>query len=330
MTKLITYVVPCYNEEDVLHEFYGRLSTVASSLEGYECEIIMVNDGSTDRTAEILDDLSSRDSRVKVLHLAANRGHQAALTAGMDFSAGDLTITMDADLQDPPELTGEILARMEEGCDIVHMKRRNRAGETWFKLATAGVFYWLMDRLSTAGLPRQSGDFRAISRKALLVVRAFREKHRFMRAIFSSMGFRQCVIMYDRDPRYAGETKYPFGKMLQLAINALMSFSSAPIRFIAGLSFVLWLASLAYLGKSLVDHFYLKTTVQGWTSIIILMTFFTGIIIFCLGIVASYVGRIFEQGQHRPLYWVREARNIDMDRLDATVPEVRLSKEMLR
>lgn len=330
MGKGITYVVPCYNEEAVLEEFYRRASAVAQGLDGYEFEFVFVNDGSSDRTPEMLDALAEGDGRVKVLHLAANRGHQAAITAGLDFASGEAVITIDADLQDPPELTEEILGKMEGGCDIVHMKRRARKGESWFKLATAKLFYFLMARLTSSGIQRDSGDFRAVSRKALAAVRTFREQHRFMRGIFSSLGFRQCVLEYDREARYAGETKYPLTKMARLAANALLSFSSAPIRFIAGLSFVMWFVSLAYLSKSLIDHFYFKTTVQGWTSIIILMTFYTGIIIFCLGIVASYVGRIFEQGQSRPIYWLRDARNIDPDKLDNTYPEVRLSKEMLK
>ena len=330
MSRLITYVVPCYNEEAVLGEFYRRACAAASALAGYKFELVFVNDGSTDRTADILDSLAEADQRVKVLHLAVNRGHQAAITAGMDFSGGDVTITIDADLQDPPELTGRILEKIEQGCDIVHMKRGRRSGETVFKLATAKLFYMAMARLTSSGIQRDSGDFRAVSRKALLAARSFREQHRFMRGIFSSLGFRQCTLEYDRDARYAGETKYPFGKMLRLAANALMSFSSAPIRFIAGLSFVMWFISLAYLAKSLVEHFYFQSTVPGWTSIIILLTFFTGLIIFCLGIVASYVGRIFEQGQARPIYWLREARNIEPGDLDDSLPEVRLSREMLR
>jgi len=330
MIKLVSYVVPCYNEEAVIEEFFRRAEAAASALGQYEFEFVFVNDGSTDRTDEMLDGLAIADRRVRVLHLAANRGHQAAITAGLDFARGDVVITIDADLQDPPELTGEILKRVEDGCDVVHMKRRRRRGESWFKLFTAKLFYSLMSRLTNSGIQRDSGDFRAISRRALLAVRTFREQHRFMRGIFSSLGFRQCVLEYDRDARYAGVTKYPFMKMLRLAVNALMSFSSAPIRFIAGLSFVMWFISIAYLAKSLIEHFYLKTTVPGWTSIIILMTFFTGIIIFCLGIVASYVGRIFEQGQGRPIYWLREARNVEPEGLDETIAEVRLSKEMLR
>jgi len=330
MIKRVSYVVPCYNEEAVLQEFYRRIDAVASGLGDYTFEFVFINDGSTDRTAEILDGLAGEHRHVKVLHLAANRGHQAAITAGLDFASGDVVITIDADLQDPPELTGEILRRVEEGCDIVHMKRRRRSGESWFKLVTAKAFYLIMSRLTSSAIQRDTGDFRAISRRALLAVRSFREQHRFMRGIFSSLGFRQCVLEYDRDARYAGETKYPLMKMLRLAANALMSFSSAPIRFIASLSFFMWFVSIAYLVKSLVEHFYLKTTVPGWTSIIILMTFFTGIIIFCLGIVATYVGRIFEQGQGRPIYWLRDARNIDSEGLDSTLPEVRLSIDMLR
>jgi dolichol-phosphate mannosyltransferase len=253
MIKRISYVVPCYNEEAVLGESRRRMEAVASGLGHYGFEFVFVNDGSTDSTAELLDGLAVDDRRVKVLHLAVNRGHQAAITAGLDIATGEAVITIDADLQDPPEPTGDILARMEEGCDMVHMKRRRRRGESMFKLITAKVFYFIMNRLASSGIQRESGDFRAVSRRALLAVRSFREQHRFMLGIFSSLGFRQSVLEFDREARHAGETKCPLMKMPRLAANALMSF-------------------------------------------------FTGIIIFCLGIVATHVGRIFEQGQGRPIY----------------------------
>ncbi|WP_198424515.1 glycosyltransferase family 2 protein [Geomonas limicola] len=304
-------IVPCYNERETIDEFYRRMTGVADRAGSYDFEIIFVNDGSGDDTALRLNELSDRDRRVKVVHLARNMGHQIAITAGMDFADGDLIVIIDADLQDPPEEIPGMLAKLEEGFDLVHAQRKRRDGESGFKLATAWLFYKLMRRFSSRDIVDNCGDFRAFNHKVLKVVRKFRERHRFMRGIFASIGFRQCIIQYDRDRRYAGETKYPFRKMLGLAINAILSFSSSPIRFITWASFALWGISLIYLIKALLDHFVFKVTVPGWTSIIILMTFYNGIILFSIGIIGSYVGRSFEQAQGRPLYWIGDTRNID-------------------
>lgn len=327
--KKISCIVPCFNEAEVLPEFYRRVSAVAKQLSAYEFEFLFVNDGSFDATAEVLNSLATEDRCVKVLHFARNQGHQAAITAGMDFSNGDIVVIIDADLQDPPELLREIIGKIQEGYQIVHMQRRTRCGETGFKLATAWGFYKLMRWLTGDNIIENSGDFRAFSRPVLKTVQGFREEHRFLRAIFASLGFRQCVVQYDRDPRYAGTTKYTFGKMLKLALNAVLSFSSAPIKVISWFAVFSWLISLLYLAKALVDHFIFKITVQGWTSIIILLTFFSGVIIFCLGIIASYVGRIFEQGQRRPIYWLSDARNINFDEGVKSIREVDLSGNIL-
>ncbi len=325
----ISYIIPCFNEADVLPEFHRRLSAVAGGLPSYAFEFLFINDGSVDATPDILNSFAAADPRVKVLHFARNRGHQAAITAGMDFSIGDIVVVIDADLQDPPELITEILGKFNEGYHIVHMQRRSRQGERGLKLATAWSFYKLMRWLTGDNIVENSGDFRAFSRPVLRAVQGFREEHRFMRGIFASLGFRQCVLRYDRDPRYAGRTKYTIGSMVRLALNAVLSFSSAPIKVITWFALFSWLVSLIYLVMALVDHFVYRITVQGWTSIIILLTFFSGVIIFCLGIIASYVGRIFEQGQQRPLYWLSDVRNIDFDEVNNTIREVHLSEDIL-
>lgn len=327
--KSISFVVPCYNEEDVVEEFYRRVAAVSDGILDYDFEFVFINDGSVDNTAAILNRLADADRRVKVLHLSKNQGHQAAITAGTDFSRGDVIVTMDVDLQDPPEALGDMLGKISEGYDVVHMKRKKRKGETWFKLITAWGFYKLMNRLTGGVLIENSGDFRAFTRPVLKAVRSFREQHRYMRGIFAIVGFRQCVLEYDRQERYAGKTKYPLVKMLRFATNAVLSFSSAPVRLIIWLAVLLWGISLIYLTKALIDHYVYNITVQGWTSIIILMTFFTGIIIFCLSIIASYVGRIFEQGQRRPIYWLSDARNIDLSTADMDLGEVKLSSDIL-
>ena len=327
--RKISFVVPCFNEAEVLPEFYRRASGAAKRLSAYEFEFIFVNDGSVDATSGILNSLAAGDRRVKVLHFARNQGHQAAITAGLDFSQGDIVVTMDADLQDPPELIAEIIGKIQEGYQVVHMQRRTRGGETRFKRVTAWGFYKLMRWLTGDHIIENSGDFRALTRPVLKTVQGFREEHRFMRGIFASLGFRQCVVQYDRDPRFAGKTKYTFGKMLKLALDAVLSFSSVPIKVISWFAVFSWLVSLLYLIKALVDHFIFKITVQGWTSIIILLTFFSGVIIFCLGIIASYIGRIFEQGKQRPIYWLSDVRNINFDEASKMIREVDLSNNIL-
>lgn len=309
----VSVIVPCYNESETIGEFYRRMAGVADKTEKYRFELLFINDGSRDDTAIRLNDLADRDKRVKVVHLARNLGHQIAITAGMDFAEGDLIVIIDADLQDPPEEIPRMLEKLEDGFDLVHAQRKRRDGESWFKLTTAWLFYKIMRRFSTREIIDNCGDFRAFNRKVLVAVRKFRERHRFMRGIFAIIGFRQCIIQYDRDKRYAGETKYPFRKMLGLAVNAILSFSSSPIRFITWTSFALWAISLIYLVKALLDHFVFRVTVPGWTSIIILMTFYNGIILFSIGIIGSYVGRAFEQAQGRPLYWVGDTKNIDQE-----------------
>jgi dolichol-phosphate mannosyltransferase len=328
--KKITYVIPCYNEELVLPELYRRLLLVAEKHAGHEFEFLFVNDGSRDRTQEILDEYAASDSRVKVLHFANNRGHQMALTAGMDFATGDMIVTMDADLQDPPEFIQEMLEKVEEGYEIINMQRKKRKGETWFKRATARGYYTLMRKLTSESFIEDSGDFKAFTQPVLKVVQSFRERHRYLRGIFGMLGFRQCILQYDRDERFAGKTKYPLGKMLRFGLDGIVSFSTAPIKLLAWLAVLLWFASIGYLVKSLIEHFVFKTTVTGWTSLIILMTFFTGIIIFSLSVIASYVARIFEQGQQRPFYWPREARNIDVSKIENRSREVNLSKDVLK
>ena len=309
--RKISVIAPCYNEAEVLPEFYRRANELSRRLADREFEFLFVNDGSTDATPGLLDDLAGRDERVKVLHLARNVGHQRALTAGMDHASGDMIVTIDVDLQDPPELIADMCALVEAGHDVVHAQRRRRDGETWFKLFTARLFYALMERLSGAPVVADSADFRAFTRPVLHVINNHREPHRFLRGLFWSVGFREAVLPYDRDARLAGETKYPFRKMLRLAVNGLMSFSSAPIRAIIFASFVLWAASLVVLGQAAYDRFVLQVIGQGFSTVIFLVIAMTALILFCLAIIGAYVGRIFEQGQNRPLYWIRDARNLD-------------------
>lgn len=309
IVQSVSIVIPCYNEMDCISEFYCRVSLMSDSLPQTEFEFIFINDGSTDKTPEILNSLAQKDSRVKVLHLAKNSGHQIALTAGLDFASGDMIVTIDADLQDPPEIIPLMKLQIEKGYDIIHAQRRNRAGENRFKLGTAWLFYKLMHYFGASGLVENSGDFRAFTKQVLNVVCSFREQHRFLRGIFATLGFKQFILQYDRDPRYAGNTKYPLRKMVKFAIDATLSFSAVPLRIIIGSSILLWLISLIYSLVGLYEHFVLHNTVPGWTSVIVVLTFSMGLVLFCLAILGSYVGRIFAQVQGRPLYWLRDWKN---------------------
>jgi polyisoprenyl-phosphate glycosyltransferase len=327
MIRRICLIVPCFDEVESLPEFYRRVCVLAEGFPERSWEFLFVNDGSADGSAEFLDTVAAQDQRVKVLHLACNRGHQIALMAGIDFAEADLLVTIDADLQDPPELVLDMVAQVERGFDVVHAQRRRRSGETLFKLGTARLFYLLMKCLGGADIIPDCGDFRAFVPAVQQTVRSFRTPHVFLRGLFAQAGYRQCVISYDRDPRFAGRTKYPFLKMVTLALDATLGFTAFPIRAISGVSLVLWGISLVYLVRSLVVHFVFHGTVQGWTSLICLLFFFTGLILFCMAIIGAYVGRIFVQGQGYPLYWLSGVRNVPMGRTDGDEPrEYRLAR----
>lgn len=306
----VAFVVPCYNEEVLVPELYRRLRAVGDTL-GTEVQFVLVNDGSTDSTPALLNELAARDPAVKVLHLARNMGHQVALTAGLDFADADLVITLDGDLQDPPELAGELLAKLCEGFDVVHARRRTRAGEGLFKRGTAWLFYRLLGAISAGRIVPDTGDFRALSRPAVEAARRFREPHRFLRGLFAQLGFRQGTVYYDRQPRHAGETKYPLTRMVRLALDAVFNHSAAPLRFITAASLLAWGLSLIYLIDSLYQYFVLKVTVRGWTSLVLLFSTYAGLQLTALTALGSYVGRIFEQGQRRPMYWLADARNLE-------------------
>ena len=313
MSELISIVIPCYNEAESIAALDQRMVGLAETMLPYQFEFIYVDDGSMDGTATILNTIAEGDRRVKVLHLAQNRGHQIALTAGMDFAVGDVIVTIDADLQHPPELIADMINKIEYGFDVVHAQRQLRTGESWFKRLTARFFYSFMRHFSDLRIIEDSGDYRAFTRVVLEALKGFRMPHRFLRGLFVNMGFRQCVIPYQSDARFAGQSKYSFFKMINLALDGALGYSAAPIRFITYLSILFWIISLAHLVTSLVDHFVFKVTVPGWTSIIVLMFFFTGLILFSIAIIGSYVGRIFVQGQDSPLYWLNDARNLDND-----------------
>lgn len=315
--KKISFIAPCYNEEAVIEEYYSRVCQVAETHDDYLFEFVIVNDASEDRSLAILDELASNDPRLKVIHLAANVGQQTALFAGIEAATGDINVTIDIDLQDPPELLGQFLEKVDEGYHIVHAQRQTRSNETAFKLMTAKLFYRFMKLTSKVNLIEDCGDFRAFTKPVQKTVVKFKEKHKYLRGIFAMLGYNQAIILYDRHARYSSETKYSLTKMINLASDAILNFSRFPIQLMFIISTLMWSLGLLYMIKALISKLVFGTTIQGWASIIFFQVFFSGILLFFVALIGSYVGRIYEQGQARPQYWIRYTRNCEHDIEDA-------------
>ncbi len=306
---LLSVCAPVYNEEELVEEFYARASAALEDVaQGFDYELIIVNDGSRDRTGEILDRLAEGDARLRVVHLARNFGHQPALTAGLEHARGDAVVMLDADLQDPPELIGKMVERWREGSDVVYMVREAREGESFFKLATARWFYKLFRALANVELAPNSGDFRLLDRRALDALLSMGERSRFLRGMTVWVGFTQSAIPYHRDARYAGETKYPLSKMLRFSFDAIASFSHKPLQLSMYLGFLISTVALlaipAVIGLRLA-HSYLP----GFGTITIAILLLGGIQLIAIGVIGEYVARIYDEVKRRPLYIVREQRN---------------------
>jgi polyisoprenyl-phosphate glycosyltransferase len=294
-------VIPIFNEQAVLPALFDRLTGLLEQLDG-RGEVILVDDGSEDESLTQMMAIAARDGRFKVLQLSRNFGHQIAITAGLDFAVGNAVVVMDADLQDPPEVILDLAQRWREGFDVVYAVRRERAGEKPFKRKTAAAFYRLLRKLSDVNIPADVGDFRLVDRKALEAYKTMREDDRFVRGMFSWIGFRQVGVSYDRDPRYAGDTKYPLRKMLQFAVNGIVSFSNAPLRLALTLGFIVSLASFVYGFVAIILKLVGAFTVPGWTSVIIVTSFLGGVQLMVLGVIGEYVGKSYKEAKKRPLY----------------------------
>ncbi|PKK39510.1 Glycosyltransferase [Clostridiaceae bacterium JG1575] len=303
---LISVVVPMYKEEAVARECHRRLSKVLTPLP-YDSEIIYVNDGSSDGTGTILNELQAEDERVRVIHFSRNFGHQNAVTAGILNACGDAVILIDADLQDPPELIAQMVETWQKGYEVVYGERKKRAGERRFKLATARWFYQLLDQLSDTKIPKNTGDFRLMDRSVVEAFRQMPEKNKFIRGMVSWVGFRQTALLYERKERFAGETHYPLRKMLKLALDGILSFSTKPLKLVAGLGFVTVLISFIVLIYSILQKFFGYTD-QGWTSLMTAVTFFAGVQLISLGIIGEYIGRIYDESRDRPNYIIADMR----------------------
>lgn len=302
-------VIPVHNEFETLPALALRLHELMPQLDG-ACEVILVDDGSTDGSYEIMCDLHADDPRFRVLRLSRNFGHQVAITAGLDHATGDAVVVMDADLQDPPELVLEMARRWQEGYKVVYAVREQRDGDTRFKRVTARWFYRLLDRASDVPVPRDAGDFRLVDRMALDAVRSMREHNRYLRGMFAWVGFDQTGVRYTRSARYAGSTKYPLRKMLSFATDGILSFSVAPLRLALNAGFVI--SSLAFLVGivAIACRIAGVYTVPGWASLTVAVGFLGGGQLIVLGIVGEYIARIYEEVRQRPLYLVRDELGI--------------------
>ena len=311
--KKISIVIPMYYEEEVAEECYKRVSTVLYEMrKKYDYEIIFVNDGSKDRTGEILESIAKEDNKVKIITFARNFGHQAAVTAGLQCVSGDAIVIMDADLQDPPELIPDMMKHWEDGAEVIYGKRKTRKGESVFKLLTAKMFYDTLNRLSDVEIPKNTGDFRLVDRKVVDVINNLPEHNKFLRGLFSWVGFNQEAYEYDRQERIAGKTKYPLKKMLKLASDGIFSFSTKPLKLIGTLGVISEIISLGILIYAIVSYFLkLGNLTPGWTSIMVTMTFLGGIILISLRMIGEYIGRIYDEAKGRPQYIVKSTTNFD-------------------
>ena len=306
----VSVVVPAFNEELVIEATYRRLTATLDGLQ-LRYELIFVNDGSRDETLTLLTQLATLDATVKVIDFSRNFGHQIAVTAGIDHAQGDVVILIDADLQDPPELITTFLEKWREGYDVVYAIREVRDGESWFKKLTARFFYRVLHNMSDIDIPLDTGDFRLMSRAVANQLKDIRERHRFIRGLVSWVGYRQIGIPYERKNRVAGESKYPLRKMLKFSIDGITSFSFRPLQLATKFGF--FVASMGFLGVLLIlyQRLFTQSTVQGWSSLMVVSLFLGGVQLIMLGILGEYLGRIYDEVRGRPLYVIRNKLNLD-------------------
>ncbi|WP_132461502.1 glycosyltransferase family 2 protein [Rhodovulum marinum] len=308
MKAQITYsfIIPFMNEEDVLEALLVRMTHLMSALDG-ACEVVFVDDGSSDSGAAIIASAARRDPRMKLIRLSRNFGHQIAVTAGLNRVCGRAVIIMDADLQDPPEVVHDLVAQWKDGYEIVHAQRRAREGETRFKKMSAQLYYRLLSALSSVDIPRNVGDFRLVDAKVVEAIRSMPERDRYLRGMFAWVGFRQTIVQFDRPQRFAGETKYPIKKMIRLAMDGVVGFSDAPLRL------ALWLGAFVSLGAMfygiyiVIIALFTGGLVAGWASTIVVLSFLSGINLLISGVIGLYVGRIHNESKERPLYFISES-----------------------
>lgn len=304
--KIISILVPCYNEAVVLNQFYQRLSQVITNIPQYDFQFIFVNDGSKDQTLDIIRELHEKDSRVSYVNLSRNFGKEIAMIAGIDYLTGDAAIIMDADLQDPPELIPEMISWWEKGYQDVSAKRRSRAGESFFKKWSSHAFYTILQKMSSVPMQRDVGDFRLLDKQCLNALRLMRESQRYTKGLFSWIGFEKKEVLFDRDARAAGKTKWNYWKLLNLAIEGITSFTIAPLRASAFVGCILAFIALMYMLFIVLRTIICGEDVPGYPSLVSIILFIGGIQLFFLGIIGEYLGRVFNESKFRPLYLVKD------------------------
>ena len=303
--KLLSVVVPVFNETEVIDAFYKRMKKVLDSLDFMSHEIIFVDDGSEDNSYQKVVNIANMDPNVRVIKFSRNFGHQIAITAGIDNAKGDAVVVIDADLQDPPEVIREFIGKWEEGYDVVYGVRGKREGEGKMKLITATLFYRILRAIIKIDVPVDTGDFRLMSKRVVERLRELKEKDRFIRGLVSWVGFNQIGVFYSRDRRYAGETKYPYNKMIKFALDGITSFSTVPLRLATWLGYLTSFLAFLYLCSVFVQKVF-GITVQGWATIMVGMLFLGGVQLICLGIMGEYIGRIFNETKQRPMYIIEQ------------------------
>lgn len=309
----LSVVVPVYNEEEVLPEFHRRLTAVLGELE-VPCEVVYVNDGSADRSLDLLERLRSTDSRVSIVDLSRNFGKEIAVTAGLDLARGDAVVVIDADLQDPPELIPEFVRKWQEGFDVVYGTRTRRDGETALKKLTAHVFYRVIQRVSRVQIPRDTGDFRLMSRRAVDALKLLREQHRFMKGLFAWIGFRQAAVLYVRDERFAGNTKWNYWKLWNFALEGITSFTIAPLKVATYLGAAAAMLAFVYAVVIVTKTILYGDPVQGYPSLMAVVLFLGGVQLLFIGVMGEYIGRIFDEAKGRPLYLLNQVHQSELSR----------------
>jgi dolichol-phosphate mannosyltransferase len=310
-----TVIAPIYNELENIPELFPRVRDVMDQT-GEPWELVLVDDGSTDGSTDVIRKLADSDDRVRPVIFARNFGHQIAVTAGLDFSRGDAVIIIDADLQDPPEVILQLIEKWREGYEVVYAVREEREGESWFKKTTASLFYRLIAKITNVDIPLDTGDFRLMDRKVVAVMDKMREKHRFLRGMSSWVGFKQIGVSYKRHARYAGTTKYPLNKMIQLALNAVTSFSYFPLQLATYIGFISAGLSVLAIPVVVLLRLITGTTLEGQATTLIIVLFLGGVQLISLGIIGEYIGRIYDEAKNRPLYIVADAPE-DMENPEA-------------
>ena len=302
--KLVTILVPAYNEQEVLHLLYDRLEKLMNENTNYDFEVLLVNDGSKDKTFKIMQELREKDKRVCYLNLSRNFGKETAMIAGLDYCKGDAVVIIDADLQDPPELIPEMIKYWEEGYDDVYAKRKSREGETWLKKFTSKMYYRVLQGFTRIEIQKDTGDFRLLDRRCVEALKSMRENQRYTKGLFSIIGYNKKEILYDRDPRAAGQTKWNYGKLIDLSIDGITSFTTSPLRWAALIGCGVSVIGFIYMLYIIIKTIVTGIDVPGYASLMVVILFLGGIQLIFLGIIGEYLGRTFNESKHRPLYFI--------------------------